>query len=100
MNDKLYMTPIVGWMLFDKSIASITDNHGNRVSGWSASCANGHEEGYVLTLDKIRMVKQVEIAAFKDLIGTAAGSIDLGDLPSPLQQYCDIAKQGAANTRD
>ena len=74
MNDKLYMTPIVGGMLFDKSIASITDNHGNRVSGWSASCANGHEEGYVLTLDKIRMVKQVEIAAFKDLIGTAASA--------------------------
>lgn len=89
MSDTLYMTPVVGWALFDKSLASIEDNHGNRVSAWSTSCANGHTEGYRQSLDRLWLEQQIKFAAFFDLPGVFIGEVSLGELPSPIAQYCE-----------
>ncbi len=100
MTDKLFMTPIIGWALFDKSLASITDNHGNRASAWSTTCANGHQEGYVVNFDKVALEQQIKAAGFKDLVGVMTGTVDLGEMPSPIHSYCAAAKDRASPSRN
>lgn len=100
MSDKLYTLPVVGWILYDKNIGSITDNHGNRVTAWSTTCSNGHREGWRgLSGDRVSLEIELKLAAASDLAGVVTGTVDLGDLPSPIAHYCERMKSEAELSR-
>lgn len=87
MNDKIKYTPVVGLLSAAYGVGTATDNHGNSIRGRDLTCSTG--ENVRLSLSEWSQTFRSIEMPHAQADTTPDGSVDLGNMRSPLQVRCE-----------